>query len=164
MAYLWDESEIINFIIQCFQSSSLMIRPIWNFFLIFSRTIFPQPKWTCWNRIYKVSMLSNYCGIRFLRCWIYFYRLLWYGQILDRHILSIIARDTILNYSPTKVRIEDFNTVPTVHNFEKPCCHKNKKYMKKHDDDVIFTFFRYFLFLGQWGPSKLHSVIIIIFL
>ena len=37
---------------------------------------------------------------------------------------------------------------PTRHAFDGPCYPKNKKYLKKHDDDVIIKFFRYFLFLG----------------
>ena len=35
---------------------------------------------------------------------------------------------------------------------------KNKKYLKKHDDDVIIMFFQVFLFLGQWGQSKVCRV------
>ena len=38
--------------------------------------------------------------------------------------------------------------VPTIHTFDGPLYPKNKKYLKKHDDDVIITFFQAFLFLG----------------
>ena len=38
--------------------------------------------------------------------------------------------------------------VPTHHTFDGPHYPKNKKYLKKRDDDVIITFFRYFLSLG----------------
>ena len=44
--------------------------------------------------------------------------------------------------------------VPTRHTFYGPRYPKNKKYLKKHDDDILITFFRYFLFLGYWAPSK----------
>ena len=40
--------------------------------------------------------------------------------------------------------------VPTLHTFDGPHYPKNKKYLKKHDDDVIITFFQVFLvFLGR---------------
>ena len=38
--------------------------------------------------------------------------------------------------------------VPTWHTFDGPRYLKNKKYLKKRDDDIIITFFRYFSFLG----------------
>ena len=38
--------------------------------------------------------------------------------------------------------------VPNQHTFYGSHYPKNKKYLKKRDDDVIITFFRYFLFLG----------------
>ena len=47
--------------------------------------------------------------------------------------------------------------VPTWHTFYGPRYPKNKKYLKKCDDDVIIMFFRYFLFFGQRGPSKVCS-------
>ena len=44
--------------------------------------------------------------------------------------------------------------VPTRHNFDRPYYPKSKKYLKKCDDDIIITFFRYFLFLQYRGPPK----------
>ena len=38
--------------------------------------------------------------------------------------------------------------VPTLHTFEVPCYPKNKKYLKKSDDDIIITFFQVFLVFG----------------
>ena len=38
--------------------------------------------------------------------------------------------------------------VPTRHTFDGPQYQKNKKYLKKCDDDVNIMFFRYYLFLG----------------
>ena len=41
--------------------------------------------------------------------------------------------------------------IPTLHTFDGPCDPKNKKYLKKHDDekrDVIITFFQVFLVFG----------------
>ena len=46
--------------------------------------------------------------------------------------------------------------VPTQHTFDGPCYPKNKKHLKKRDDDIIIT--RYFLFLGWRGPSKVFWV------
>ena len=48
--------------------------------------------------------------------------------------------------------------VPTWHTFDGNHYPKNNKYLKKRDDDIIITFFRYFLFLGWWGPSKVCRV------
>ena len=48
--------------------------------------------------------------------------------------------------------------VSTQHTFDRPLYTKNKKYLKKCDDDVIITFLRYFLFLGQQGLSKVCRV------
>ena len=60
--------------------------------------------------------------------------------------------------------------VPTLHNFDEPCCNKNKKYLKKmwwwcHHHVfsgiscyVINTFLSYFMFLGQWSPSKVCTM------
>ena len=39
--------------------------------------------------------------------------------------------------------------VPTRHTFDGPLYPKNKKYMKKRDDDIIITFFQ--VFLVFWG-------------
>ena len=44
--------------------------------------------------------------------------------------------------------------VPTWHTFDWPRYPKNKKYLKKHDDDVIITFFQVFLVFGIAGPVK----------
>ena len=38
--------------------------------------------------------------------------------------------------------------VPTLHTFDGPHYPKNKKYLKKHDDDIIITFFQVFLIFG----------------
>ena len=46
--------------------------------------------------------------------------------------------------------------VPTWHTFDGPLYPKNKKYLKKRDDES--RFFRYLLFLGWWGPSKVCRV------
>ena len=42
--------------------------------------------------------------------------------------------------------------------FDGPCYPKNKKYLKKRDDDVIITFFQVFLIFGVAGPSKVCQV------
>ena len=44
--------------------------------------------------------------------------------------------------------------VPTLHTFDGPPYPKNKKYMKKHDDDIIITFFQVFLVFGVAGSIK----------
>ena len=44
--------------------------------------------------------------------------------------------------------------VPTRHTFDRPGYPKNKKYLKKHDDDVIITFFYVFLVFGVAGSIK----------
>ena len=48
--------------------------------------------------------------------------------------------------------------VPTRHTFDGSRYPQNKKYLKEHYDDIIITFFRYFLFLGLQYPSKLCQV------
>ena len=44
--------------------------------------------------------------------------------------------------------------VPTLHTFDGPRYPKNKKYLKKCDDDVIITFFKVFLVFGVTWPVK----------
>ena len=44
--------------------------------------------------------------------------------------------------------------VTTWHSFEGPRYPKNKKYLKKHDDDIIITFFQVFLVFGVARPIK----------
>ena len=44
--------------------------------------------------------------------------------------------------------------VPTQHTFDQPHYPKNKKYLKKCDDDVIVTFFQVFLFSRVVGSIK----------
>ena len=44
--------------------------------------------------------------------------------------------------------------VPTLHTFDGPRYPKNKKYMKKCDDDVIITFFQVFIYFGVAGSIK----------
>ena len=44
--------------------------------------------------------------------------------------------------------------VPLRHTFDGPRYPKNKKYLKKRDDDVIITFFQVFLVFGVAGPVK----------
>ena len=44
--------------------------------------------------------------------------------------------------------------IPTRHTFDGPCYPKNKKYLKKHDEDIIITFFEVFLVFGVVGPVK----------
>ena len=44
--------------------------------------------------------------------------------------------------------------VPTWHTFDMPCYPKNKKYLKKRDDDVIITFFQVFLVFVIERPIK----------
>ena len=44
--------------------------------------------------------------------------------------------------------------VPTQHTFDRPCCPKNKKYLENMMMTSSSHFFRYFLILGQRGPSK----------
>ena len=51
----------------------------------------------------------------------------------------------------TKFRIQ---RVPTRHTFDGPRYPKNKKYLKKCDDDVIITFFQEFLVFGVEGSVK----------
>ena len=50
-----------------------------------------------------------------------------------------------------KLRIQQ---VPTRHTFVEPHYPKNKKHLKKRDDDVIITFFQVFLIFGVAGPVK----------
>ena len=38
--------------------------------------------------------------------------------------------------------------VPTLHTFDGPLYPKNKKFLKKHDDDIIIMFFQAFLVFG----------------
>ena len=45
-----------------------------------------------------------------------------------------------------------------MHTFDGPCYPKNKKYLKKRDDDVIIMFFQVFLIFGVAGPSKVCRV------
>ena len=47
--------------------------------------------------------------------------------------------------------------VPTRHTFDGPRYPKNKKYLKKRDDDVIITFFQVFLVFGVAGSVKSMS-------
>ena len=49
--------------------------------------------------------------------------------------------------------------IPTRHTFDGPLHPKNKKYLKKYDDDVIIiiTFFQVFLIFGVAGPIKSMS-------
>ena len=44
--------------------------------------------------------------------------------------------------------------VPTQNTFDRPRYPKNKKYLKKHDDDVIVTFFHVCLVFGVAGSIK----------
>ena len=44
--------------------------------------------------------------------------------------------------------------VPTLYTFDGLRYPKNKKYLKKHDDDVIITFFQVFLIFGVAGFIK----------
>ena len=44
--------------------------------------------------------------------------------------------------------------VPTWHTFEGPRYPKKKIYLKKHDDDIIITFFQVFLVFGVEGSIK----------
>ena len=44
--------------------------------------------------------------------------------------------------------------VPTLHTFDGPRYPKNKKYLKKRDDDVIIMFFQVFLVFGVVGSIK----------
>ena len=44
--------------------------------------------------------------------------------------------------------------VPTLHTFDGPRYPKNKKYLKKRDDDIIITFFQVFLVFGVAGSVK----------
>ena len=48
--------------------------------------------------------------------------------------------------------------VPTLHTFDGPRYTKNKKYLKKCDDDIIITFFQVFLVFGVAGLFKVCSV------
>ena len=45
--------------------------------------------------------------------------------------------------------------VPTLHTFDGPCYPKNKKYLKKRDDDIIITFFKVFLVFWVAGFVKI---------
>ena len=47
--------------------------------------------------------------------------------------------------------------IATWHTFDGPLYPKNKKYLKKCDDDVIITFFQVFLVFGVAGPIKSMS-------
>ena len=44
--------------------------------------------------------------------------------------------------------------LPTLHTFNRPCYPKNKKYLKKCDDDIIITFFQGFLVFRVAGSVK----------
>ena len=44
--------------------------------------------------------------------------------------------------------------VPTLHTFDGPRYPKNKKYLKKCDDDIIIKFFQVFLISGVAGSVK----------
>ena len=44
--------------------------------------------------------------------------------------------------------------VPTLHTFDGPRCPKNKKYLKKCNDDIIITFFQVFLVFGAARSVK----------
>ena len=44
--------------------------------------------------------------------------------------------------------------VPTWNTFDGPCYPRNKRYLKKRDDDIIITFFQVFLVLGVVGSVK----------
>ena len=48
--------------------------------------------------------------------------------------------------------------VPAQHTCDGPRYPKNKKYLKKRNDDVIITFFQVFLVFGVAGPSKVCRV------
>ena len=48
--------------------------------------------------------------------------------------------------------------VPNRHTFDGPHYPKNNKYLKKHDDDVIITFFQVFLVFGVSFLSKVCQV------
>ena len=52
----------------------------------------------------------------------------------------------------TKLRIQ---RVPTWHTFDGPHCPKNKKYLKKCDDDIIITFFSSISYF--WGSEAHHK-------
>ena len=47
--------------------------------------------------------------------------------------------------------------VPTRHTFEGPCYPKNKKYLKKRNDDIIFSCFQVFLVFGVARSIKSMS-------
>ena len=47
--------------------------------------------------------------------------------------------------------------VPTLHTIDGPYYPKNKKYLKKYDDDIIIMFFQVFLVLGVVGSIKSMS-------
>ena len=53
--------------------------------------------------------------------------------------------------------------LPTQHTFDGLRYPKNQKYLKKRDVDVIITFFRFFLFLGKWGPIMIFFQVFLIF-
>ena len=48
--------------------------------------------------------------------------------------------------------------VPTWHTFDRPRYPKNKKCLKKHDDDVIIMFFQVFIVFGVGGMLKVCNV------
>ena len=47
--------------------------------------------------------------------------------------------------------------VPTRHTFDGPHYPKNKKYLKKRDDDIIIMFFQVFLIFGVAGPIQKYA-------
>ena len=51
-------------------------------------------------------------------------------------------------------RVRWIQRVLTLHTFDGPRYPKNKKYLKKCDDDVIITFFQVFLVFGVAGSVK----------
>ena len=50
-----------------------------------------------------------------------------------------------------------WNLVPTRHTFDGPRYPKNKKYLKKWNDDIIIPFFQVFLVFGVEGSVKSMS-------
>jgi len=56
-------------------------------------------------------------------------------------------------------RIQFFiQRVPTRHTFDGPPYHKNKKYIKKCDDDIIIMFFQVYLVFGVvWSVKSMPS-------
>ena len=84
-----------------------------------------------------------------------------------KKLLFLFVFSTYLPMSLLKFRVGEligcrikFHTqrVPTLHTFDRPRYPKNKKYLKKRDDEIIITFFQVFLVFGvAWSIKSIST-------